>query len=96
MLTEFFTLGVDSLVFNIDKANITFDQVVQTCWDGFEDDCSWQIVRVSLRRRIMVFFLDCMQLKFDWIVGPLHGPIVLRLYLCLEWKSPNRVFLLVC
>ena len=81
MVTEFFTLGVDSLVFNIGKAG---DQVVQTCWDGFADDCSWQIVRVSLRRCVMVSLLDCMQLKFDWMVGPLHGPIVLRLYWCLD------------
>jgi len=32
-------MGVDSLVFNIGKAG---DQVVQTCWDGFAYDCSWQ------------------------------------------------------
>jgi len=32
----------------------------------------------------MVSLLDCMQLKFDWMVGPLHGPIVLRLYWCLD------------
>ena len=44
MVTEFFTLGVDKLVLNIGKAG---DQVVQPCWAGFAEDCSWQIVRVS-------------------------------------------------
>ena len=38
----------------------------------------------------MVSLLDCMQLKFDWMVGPLHGPIVLRLYWCLDSGVENH------
>ena len=86
------------MVFNIGKAG---DQVVQTCLDGFADDCSWQIVRVSLRRCVVVSLLDCMQLKFDWMVGrPLHVPIMLQYtgvgFRFLEVEISESRFLLVC
>ena len=66
MVTEFFTLGVDSLVFNIGKAG---DQVVQTCWAVFADGCSWQIVRVSRRRYVMVFIflIACNSNLIGWL-----------------------------
>ena len=79
------------MVFNLGKAG---DQVVQTCWDGFADDCSWQIVRVSLRRCVMVSLLDCMQLKFDWMATRTNRAAFILVFRF--WSGNHRIEFFWC